>query len=90
MVRNSDLHKGHRDRMRERLLANGPEGFADHELLEMLLYYAIPRRDTNETAHQLIEECGSLSAVLEAAPEKLARVPYIKENATAYQAVLFL
>ena len=82
------IHNGHRDRMRERFLASGGEGFADHELLEMLLYYAIPRRDTNEIAHELIEECGSLSAVLEAPAERLSRVPHIKENATIYLKLL--
>lgn len=82
--REKGLHEGHRDRMRERFLASGPDGFADHELLEMLLYYAIPRRDTNEIAHQLIEECGSLSAVLEAPLERLSRVPFVKGNAAIY------
>lgn len=70
--------------MRERFLKSGPEGFADHELLEMLLYYAMPRRDTNETAHELIEECGSLAAVLEAPIERLSRVPFVKEHASVY------
>ena len=84
----SGIHNGHRDRMRERFLASGGEGFADHELLEMLLYYAIPRRDTNEIAHELIEECGSLSAVLEASPARLSRVPYVKENTTLYLKLL--
>ncbi len=84
----SGIHKGHRDRMRERFLASGGEGFADHELLEMLLYYAIPRRDTNEIAHELIEECGSLSAVLEAPAERLSRVPYVKQNAAIYLQLL--
>jgi DNA repair protein RadC len=70
--------------MRERVAAAGASSLADHELLEMLLYYAQPRRDTNETAHLLIEECGSLPAVLEAERERLCRVPYIKENAAIY------
>lgn len=77
-------HDGHRARMRERLLASGADKLADHELLELLLFYAIPRRDTNETAHQLIEECGSLTDVLEAPAERLMRVPGIKENVSVY------
>ena len=84
----SQLHEGHRARMRERLERAGAEGFADHELLEMLLYYVQPRRDTNEMAHQLIEECGSLSAVLEAPPERLCRVPFVKENTSVYLRLL--
>ena len=81
-------HSGHRERMRERILQTGTESLADHELLEMLLYYVQPRRDTNETAHELIEECGSLSSVLEAPAEKLCRVPYIKENGALYLQLL--
>jgi DNA repair protein RadC len=82
------MHNGHRDRMRERVLSVGAASLADHELLEMLLYYAQPRRDTNETAHLLIEECGSLSAVLESERERLCRVPYVKENAALYLQLL--
>ena len=74
------LHTGHRERMRERVGNAGASVLADHELLEMLLYYIQPRRDTNETAHALIEECGSLAAVLEADAQRLCRVPYIKEG----------
>ena len=74
------LHQGHRDRMRERVQSAGLASLADHELLEVLLYYAQPRRDTNETAHQLIEECGSLAGVLEAEMQRLCRVPYVKDN----------
>ena len=57
------VHQGHRARQRKKLLENGPRAFADHELLEMLLYYAIPRRDTNELAHRLLERFGSLQGV---------------------------
>lgn len=82
------LHSGHRDRMRERVGASGASSLADHELLEMLLYYVQPRRDTNETAHMLIEECGSLPAMLEADRERLCRVPYIKESGALYLQLL--
>ena len=57
----SNVHVGHRDRMRERFLLAGPDGFADHELLEMLLYGVIPRGNTNEIAHRLLDEFGSFS-----------------------------
>ena len=75
------VHDGHRDRKREQFLRCGPEPFADHELLEILLYYAVPQRDTNPIAHALIERFGSLQAVLSAPPEELMEVPYIKEKA---------
>ena len=80
----SDLHGGHRDRLRERVWQNGAQSLVDHELLELLLFYVIPRRDTNELAHRLIEECGSLAGVLEAPVEQLCRVCGIKEQAALY------
>ena len=48
------LHDGHRQRCKQRFLRAGAEGFDDHQLLELLLFYAIPRCDTNETAHRLL------------------------------------
>lgn len=73
-------HGGHRERMRARFLEGGLSGFAPHEALEMLLYYAIPRRDTNALAHRLLKHFGSLKAVLEAPPEQLSQVPGIGEQ----------
>ena len=48
------VHDGHRDRKRDQFLRNGAESFEEHELLELLLFYAIPRKDTNPIAHELI------------------------------------
>lgn len=67
--------------MRRRFLKGGLESFADHEALELLLYYAIPRRDTNPVAHALMERYGSLSAVLAAPVEDLKQVAGIGESA---------
>lgn len=75
------VHDGHRKRKRNQFLRSGADSFADHELLEMLLYYAIPQRDTNPTAHALLERFGSLQAVLAATPEELMEVPYVKDCA---------
>lgn len=75
------LHDGHRQRKRERFLKQGADGLADHEVLELLLYYAIPRRDTNELAHRLIQHFGTLDAVFQAPPEALMQVSGIGENA---------
>ncbi|MDD5930995.1 MAG: DNA repair protein RadC [Oscillospiraceae bacterium] len=75
------VHDGHREKMRARVLAGGLEGFAPHEALELLLYYAIPRRDTNAIAHALMERYGSLTAVLQAPVEDLKKVEGIGENA---------
>lgn len=75
------VHDGHRERKRSQFLTSGPDSFADHELLEMLLYYVIQRQDTNPIAHSLIQRFGSLKDVLCASPEELMEVPYIKERA---------
>ena len=75
------IHDGHREKVRQRFLKGGLEPFADHEALELLLYYAIPRRDTNPTAHALMERYGSLSAVLSAPVEDLQKVEGIGESA---------
>ena len=75
------LHDGHRQRCKQRFLRAGAEGFDDHQLLELLLFYAIPRQDTNETAHRLIQRFGSLQGVLHAAPEELTSVEGVGENA---------
>jgi DNA repair protein RadC len=78
----SFMHEGHRNRLKKRFLEEGLDGFEDHQILELLLFYAIPRRDTNETAHNLINKFGSLSGVLEADPRELAATPGIGENCT--------
>ena len=76
----ANVHAKHRERMRERFRNGGFDGFADHEVLELLLYYAVPRRDTNEMAHHLIERFGSLDAVFTAPIEDIMKEPYISEN----------
>ena len=75
------IHDGHREKIRRRFLSGGLESFADHEALELLLYYAIPRKDTNPIAHALMERYGSLSAVLAAPVEDLQKVEGIGESA---------
>ena len=74
------VHDGHRARMRERFLRGDLENFAEHEALEMLLYYCTPRSDTNQLAHRLIKEFGSLPQVLEATPADLQRVEGVGER----------
>lgn len=69
----SNVHDGHRDRMRFRFLQEGAEGLATHEILEMLLYGTIPRGDTNEIAHHLLDEFGSIANLIEADPYEIAK-----------------
>ncbi len=74
------LHHGHRERMRARAAKEGLDGFADHEVLELLLFAVIPRANTNPVAHRLLKRFGSLSAVLEADPVDLSTVDGIGER----------
>ena len=78
------LHDGHRQRKKQRFLQHGLDSFADHEVLELLLFYAIPRRDTNETAHRLLEHFGTLKGVLTASVEELQKVEGVGESAAAF------
>ena len=80
------MHEGHRQRMYERLTGKGK--LKDHELLEMLLYSCLPRVNTNEVAHKLLDVFGSLSAVFQADFQKLQAVDGIGEK-TAKQILLF-
>ena len=77
------VHDGHRARMKERFLEQGLGSLADHEVLELVLYYAIPRRNTNETAHLLLERFGTLKNVLAADIRELQEVPGVGKNAAA-------
>lgn len=74
-------HKGHRDRLRKRFLTHGLDVLQDHEVLELLLFYALPRKDTNELARKLLNHFGSISAVLEAPLSELKEVGGIGDNA---------
>lgn len=76
----SDLHEGHRQRLKNRFLAEGIDSFEEHEVLELLLFFSIPRMDTNELAHALIRRFGSLAEVLDAPYEELLKVKGVSEN----------
>ena len=78
--RERNVHKGHRQRLKERFLRHGLDNFEEHQVLELLLFYGIPQRDTNAVAHELLNRFGSLSRVLEATPEELAEIPYVGDN----------
>lgn len=75
------IHAGHRERIRERLRTAGLNAFSDHEVLELLLTYAIPRQDVNPLAHELIAAFGSLNAVLDAHESELMRVKGMGKSA---------
>ena len=73
------IHAGHRERVRQEFLTRGIEGWPDHRMLELILFYAIPKGDVNPLAHELIDRFGSLSNVLDALPEELTKVSGIGE-----------
>lgn len=75
------VHDGHRERLRARFAEHGLDSFNELNALELLLCYAIPRRDTNEIAHRLLNAFGSLSGVFQASMQELTSVPGIGENA---------
>ena len=65
-MNDKNTHAGHRSRMRQRFLASGQDGLFEHELLELILFYARPVVNTNGIAHDLTDQFGSLSKVLSA------------------------
>lgn len=75
------IHDGHREKMRQRFLSTGLRGFADHEALELLLYYALPRQDTNGMAHRLMDHYQTLTALMHAPVEDLRRIDGIGDSA---------
>lgn len=72
---------GHRDRLRQRVIAAGPDALSDHELIEFLLFAAIPRRDTKPLAKELIERFGSFERLVTATPHELGQA--LNSNAIA-------
>lgn len=81
-------HAGHRTRLKERFLKEGLDSFSTHEVVELMLFYAIPQRDVNEIAHKLVERFGSLAGLLEASIEDIQEVGGIGLHAaTMFKAV---
>ena len=74
------IHTGHRSRVKTEFLARGLEGWPDHRVLELLLFYAIPQGDVNALAHALIDRFGSLAGVLDASADELKKVPGVGEH----------
>lgn len=70
-----NLHKGHRQRLRDRASSEGFEEFEPHQIMELLLFYALPRQDTSEIAHLLIQKFGSVQGVFDAQREELTAIP---------------
>ena len=75
------IHDGHRQRLKERFLSEGLDNFSDIQVLELLLFYAVPRQDTNPIAHALLGRFGTLAQVLEAPVAELEKVKGVGHSA---------
>lgn len=76
-------HDGHRERLKKRFL-NSADSFEDHELIELILFYSIPRKNTNETAHRLLDRFGSIKGIFDANLEAIAEVESVGLNTALY------
>ena len=81
-------HENHRARLRERFLKEGLENFNDINALELILFYCIPRKDTNPIAHDLINHFGNLDNVINAKPQELKKIPGIGDGAITFLSLL--
>ena len=75
-----NVHEGHRARLKARFLREDIDGFDEHTMIELLLYFGVPYKDTNIIAHRLLEHFGSLSNILDAPYEQLLEMEGVGEN----------
>ena len=78
------IHEGHRSRLKQRFAEHGERVFDDHQLLELMLFYAVPQGDVNPLAHRLINHFGSFAAVLDAKPEELRKVKGVGDHTALF------
>ncbi|MDR1532269.1 MAG: hypothetical protein LBS62_08815 [Clostridiales bacterium] len=83
-----NIHSGHRQRVRERYLSEGLDSFEDHQVLELLLFYCYPQRNTNEIAHRMLDEFGNLRALFEADPLEISSRCQVSENVGVFISVI--
>ncbi len=82
------IHDGHRQRLKDRFLKEGLENFEPIQVLELLLFYCIPRQDTNPIAHRLLARFGTLAEVLEAPVSELKKVEGMGESAATFLSLI--
>lgn len=83
-VKSKNLHSGHRERLKQQYLNNGISAMTDIQKLELLLFYAIPQKDTNPIAHKLLERFGTIKNVLNASVSDLCTIDGIKESSATF------
>lgn len=79
-----NLHKGHRKRLKALYKTSGFDSMQDHQILELVLFYAIPKKDTNEIAHMLLKKFGGLSKVLDADVNQLSEVKGVGSHSASF------
>lgn len=82
------IHEGHRQRLRDRFIKDGLDNFEEKHVLELILFYCIPRKDTAEIAYNLLKHFGSLAQVLDARPEELREVPGVGDGVATFLPLL--
>ena len=82
------IHNGHRERLRQRFRREGLDNFDELYVLELLLFYCISRKDTNQLAHELLDHFGSLTAVLDASPEELEKVDGVGPSVSTFLSLI--
>lgn len=80
---NGGEHAGHRERLRRKFIENGLDIFEPHQALELYLFYAVPRKDTNPLAHRLLDRYLTISGVCDAPIDELQKDFGLSENAAA-------
>ena len=88
MTNNENVHGGHRERLKNRFLQEGLAHFNEPQVLELLLFYCIPRQDTNPIAHALLDHFGSLQQVMEATPGELKKVAGMGDGSATFISLL--
>ncbi len=78
------IHDGHRKRVVQRFQNEGLDSFNQVQMLELLLFYCVPRKDTNELAHSLIDRFGSVSKVMDAPMSELMKISGVGENVATF------
>ena len=85
----ANIHEGHRQRLKQRFLTEGLDNFNEINVLELLLFYAVQRKDTNPLAHRLLDHFGDISSVLSASTEELMRVDGVTEHIATYLSMIY-
>lgn len=84
MSQRNNIHMGHRERLKERFLLEGLDNFNEINVLELLLFYCVQRKDTNPLAHRLLDHFGSLSDVLNASADELMKVDGVTQHIAVF------